>query len=452
MTEMTGGRVFPVGNLGELPDIAGKKIGMELRNQYVLGYKSSNARRNGAWRKIRVKMCPEGISSPQCLRQNRLLRPEPIRGRLSVFVIVFFLPCPVCFCPAAHPRSSRPRFPRARKTARPAVRAVIVLRQLLPDQVADQPGCAARFRANDRSVFNPGLAEENFQVLEDKVEQKLSVFKQEDVPVSFGLVVDNSGSMRSKRPQVNAAAITFVKTSNASDEGFVVNFNDDYYLDTEHDFTSDLNEMRSALERIDARGSTALYDAVIGSLDHLKKGTRDKKVLLVVTDGEDNASRHSLENAVEQAQRAGCRDFTRWAFSATMTSSTTIAPMDEGVPRLLILRPRLAASHFSPKTPTTPKPSAPRSPTTSATAHARLLPDENAARDGSFRTVAVQVTRAARRRKAFRAHAHRVLRAPRPGFRLDVVDLADAKDGHAAVRKRVHQHRFRRIDGIVVTS
>jgi len=82
-----------------------------------------------------------------------------------------------------------------------------------------------------------------------------------------------------------------------------VNFNDDYYLDTEHDFTSDLTELKTALERIDARGSTALYDAVIGSLDHLKKGTRDKKVILVVTDGEDNASRHSLENAVEQAQR-----------------------------------------------------------------------------------------------------------------------------------------------------
>ena len=156
---------------------------------------------------------------------------------------------------------------------------------------------------NDRSVFVPGLKQENFRVLEDKVEQKLSVFKQEDVPVSFGLVIDNSGSMRDKRPQVNAAAITFVKTSNSQDEGFVVNFNDDYYLDTEHDFTNDLPELKTALERIDARGSTALYDAVIGSLDHLKKGTRDKKVILVVTDGEDNASRHSLENAVEQAQR-----------------------------------------------------------------------------------------------------------------------------------------------------
>src|SRR4029077_3903277 len=168
---------------------------------------------------------------------------------------------------------------------------------------------------NERSIFVPGLKEENFRVFEDKAEQKLSVFKQEDVPVSFGLVVDNSGSMRDKRPQVNAAALTFVKTSNSQDEGFVVNFNDDYYLDTEHDFTSDLTEMRTALERIDARGSTALYDAVIGSLDHLKKGTRDKKVLLVVTDGEDNASRHSLENTIEQAQRSDALIYAVGVFS-----------------------------------------------------------------------------------------------------------------------------------------
>ncbi len=168
---------------------------------------------------------------------------------------------------------------------------------------------------NDRSVFVPGLMEDNFRVLEDKVEQKISVFKQEDVPVSYGLVVDNSGSMRDKRPQVNAAALTFVKTSNPQDEGFVVNFNDDYYLDTEHDFTNDLTELKTALERIDARGSTALYDAVIGSLDHLKEGTRDKKVLLVVTDGEDNASRHSLENVVEQAQRSDAVIYAVGVFS-----------------------------------------------------------------------------------------------------------------------------------------
>ena len=141
------------------------------------------------------------------------------------------------------------------------------------------------------------------------------MFRQEDVPVSLGLVIDNSGSMRDKRLQVNAAALTFVKTSNPQDEAFVVNFNDDYYLDTIHDFTNDITEMKDALERIDARGSTALYDAVIGSLDHLKKGVKDKKVLLVVTDGVDNASRRTLENAVQEAQRSDALIYAIGLFS-----------------------------------------------------------------------------------------------------------------------------------------
>jgi Ca-activated chloride channel family protein len=157
---------------------------------------------------------------------------------------------------------------------------------------------------NDRGQFVPGLKQGDFHVFEDKADQQISVFSQEDVPVSMGLVIDNSGSMRDKRPEVNAAALTLVKTSNPQDEAFVVNFNDDFYLDTVHDFTSNIDEMKDALEHIDARGSTALYDAVIGSLDHLKKGHKDKKVLLVVTDGVDNASRRTLANAVQEAQRS----------------------------------------------------------------------------------------------------------------------------------------------------
>jgi Ca-activated chloride channel homolog len=155
-----------------------------------------------------------------------------------------------------------------------------------------------------RGVFVDGLPPDAFKVYEDKVLQKLSVARQEDVPVSMGLVIDNSGSMFSKRAKVNAAALTFVKTSNPEDEAFVVNFNDDYYLDTEHDFTSSIPEMKEALERIDARGSTALYDAIIGSLDHLKKAHRDKRVLLVVTDGMDNASRHTLTETVNEVQHS----------------------------------------------------------------------------------------------------------------------------------------------------
>ena len=156
---------------------------------------------------------------------------------------------------------------------------------------------------DDRGKFVDGLTQDNFRVYEDKVEQKLSVFKREDIPVSMGLVIDNSGSMRDKRPRVNEAALTLVQNSNPEDEAFVVNFNDDFYLDLDKDFTSSIPELKEALERIDARGSTALYDAIIGSLDHLKKGSKDKKVLLVVTDGEDNTSRYTLEKTVREIQK-----------------------------------------------------------------------------------------------------------------------------------------------------
>src|SRR6266566_1194772 len=156
---------------------------------------------------------------------------------------------------------------------------------------------------DDRQRFADGLKPENFRVFEDKVEQKLSVFKREDVPVSMGLVIDNSGSMRDKRPRVNEAAITLVQASNPQDEAFVVNFNDDFYLDLDKDFTSSIPELKEALERIDSRGSTALYDAIIGSLDQLKKASKDKRVLLVVTDGEDNTSHNSLEKTIREIQK-----------------------------------------------------------------------------------------------------------------------------------------------------
>jgi Ca-activated chloride channel family protein len=156
---------------------------------------------------------------------------------------------------------------------------------------------------DDRGKFADGLKPENFRVFEDKVEQKLANFKREDVPVSMGLVIDNSGSMRDKRPRVNEAALTLVESSNPQDEAFVVNFNDDFYLDLDKDFTNSIPELKEALERIDSRGSTALFDAIIGSLDHLKKAAKDKRVLLVVTDGEDNSSHNSLEKTVREIQK-----------------------------------------------------------------------------------------------------------------------------------------------------
>ncbi len=146
------------------------------------------------------------------------------------------------------------------------------------------------------------LTREDFRLFEDDQPQVIKDFKQEDVPVSVGILVDNSGSMRDKRLQVNSAAVEFVKASNQDDEVFIVNFNDEAYLDT-NGFTSDIALMQDALQRIDSRGGTALYDAIQMSLDFLnKKAKTDKRVLLVLSDGEDNASRAELENVVRELQ------------------------------------------------------------------------------------------------------------------------------------------------------
>jgi Ca-activated chloride channel family protein len=151
----------------------------------------------------------------------------------------------------------------------------------------------------NRMVSN--LDKNSFSVYEDGQQQQITSFRREDIPVSMGILIDNSGSMRDKRPAVNRAAINLVRASNPQDEVFIVNFNDDAFLD--QDFTSNIELLREALERIDARGGTAVYDAVIASANQLAKGAkRDKKALLLITDGEDNASRDTLEEAVKRVQ------------------------------------------------------------------------------------------------------------------------------------------------------
>jgi Ca-activated chloride channel homolog len=151
--------------------------------------------------------------------------------------------------------------------------------------------------------FRPitSLTKDDFNVFEDGKAQKITSFRNEDIPVALGIVIDNSGSMRDKRPQVNAAALNLVRSSNPQDQVFVVNFNEEYFLD--QDYTGSVPKLKDALERIESRGGTALYDAVVASSDHLKKsGALEKKVLLVVTDGEDNASRESLEQALRRLE------------------------------------------------------------------------------------------------------------------------------------------------------
>ena len=152
---------------------------------------------------------------------------------------------------------------------------------------------------DDKQHLVTSLTRNDFTVFEDGQPQKITSFRHDDVPVSLGIIIDNSGSMRDKRPAVSQAAINLVKASNPQDEVFIVNFNEEPFLD--QDFTNSIPQMQDALERIASRGGTALYDAVVAASDHLmKSGKKDKKVLLIVTDGEDNASRESLEAAIRK--------------------------------------------------------------------------------------------------------------------------------------------------------
>jgi Ca-activated chloride channel family protein len=154
---------------------------------------------------------------------------------------------------------------------------------------------------DDKQHIVTNLDRNAFTVFEDGKFQTIISFHHEDIPVAMGIVIDNSGSMREKRAKVNQAALNLVRASNAQDEVFVVNFNDEYYLD--QDFTNDLLRLKEALEKIDTKGGTALYEAVVASAEHLKRNARlERKVLFVVTDGEDNASRETLEQAVKQLQ------------------------------------------------------------------------------------------------------------------------------------------------------
>jgi Ca-activated chloride channel family protein len=141
-----------------------------------------------------------------------------------------------------------------------------------------------------------------FRAYEDKVEQQIKLFKREDVPVSLGIIVDNSSSMKDKRSKVETAAANLVGASNPQDEVFVINFNDDVYRDV--DFTSDIQKVGQGLARIDSRGGTAMRDAVLAGVRYAKaKGRHDKKVLIVVTDGDDNMSGVGLDELVREAQQ-----------------------------------------------------------------------------------------------------------------------------------------------------
>ncbi len=154
---------------------------------------------------------------------------------------------------------------------------------------------------DDQGHLVNDLAKDDFHVFEDGVPQAIAAFQHSDTPVSMGILVDNSGSMRTKRGAVNAAALDLVRASNPEDEAFIVNFSDEAFID--QDFTSNLNKLRDGLAHYDSKGGTALYDATVASADELSKGAkRPKQVILIITDGEDNASGLTLEQTIRRVQ------------------------------------------------------------------------------------------------------------------------------------------------------
>lgn len=159
------------------------------------------------------------------------------------------------------------------------------------------------------SVLDPdgqpvhNLEREHFRVFEDGVEQEIAIFAQEDVPVSVGLVIDSSGSMSDKRERVSNAALVFVRESNPDDETFVITFNDEAFL--EQDFTRSVGNLIDALDNIYNRGETAVNDAIHLGLDHVEfEGRMDKKALLIISDGEDNASVYTEDEVMERLREA----------------------------------------------------------------------------------------------------------------------------------------------------
>jgi Ca-activated chloride channel homolog len=148
------------------------------------------------------------------------------------------------------------------------------------------------------------LRQDDFRVWEDGVEQKVSSLQHQDLPVSMGILVDDSGSMRDKRTQVNMAAMHLLRGSNPRDAVFIVNFSEKAYLD--QGFTSDLVALNRGLSRVDPKGTTALYDAVAASAEELAKHAKERKqALLIITDGADNASELTLEQTIRRVQNLG---------------------------------------------------------------------------------------------------------------------------------------------------
>jgi VWFA-related protein len=152
------------------------------------------------------------------------------------------------------------------------------------------------------------LTKSNFRLVEDRIQQEISVFKHEDIPVSLGLVIDNSRSIEPRKQRLDAAAVSFVRKSNPEDETFIVHFDNEARLN--QDFTASIADLENALAKERPFGQTAIYDALILGLDHMENAKHQKRVILLITDGIDNSSKHTLAEAIDATKRAHVAVYT----------------------------------------------------------------------------------------------------------------------------------------------
>jgi Ca-activated chloride channel homolog len=210
-------------------------------------------------------------------------------GHLFLAPLLFFLAA------SGSPRAFSPERAITTRMDGQSTIAVTANLVLLPVSVTDAHG-----------TFVTGLKLEDFRVYEDGQLQKLSVFEEEDTPVTVGLIVDHSRSMGSKLPDVAAGVFAFAHSSNPHDEMFVVDFNDDVSVELMKGkaFSNDPTELEEALTAVSARGRTALYDAVSEGLQHLQYGHLEKKALVIISDGGDNASHLKYAQVLAQARQS----------------------------------------------------------------------------------------------------------------------------------------------------
>jgi VWFA-related protein len=233
----------------------------------------------------------------------------------------------------------------------------------------------------------PQLERRNFIVEEDGTLQTIQTFQHEDVPVSIGLIVDNSGSMNTKRPEVIAAGLAFVRLSNPGDDMFVINFNErvTFGLPDTKLFSASDTELEAALLKRSPAGKTALYDAIGEALTHIEKSALDRKVLVVITDGGDNASKLTLNQVLEQVKRSNVMIYTIGLFDGEDDP-------DRNPRALRQIAGASGGAAFLPKTPTEAVSICKRIAREIRDQYTVTYSPSNQTLDGGYRTINVRLT------------------------------------------------------------